>query len=86
MVHTCVVWGCSNRAGVGENARKFFDIPKVIHHQGKQTEELSAERRTLWLSRINRANFNPDPRKRHFKDDYYTDVHLLPTDCENQII
>jgi hypothetical protein len=67
MVKTCVVWGCTNRAGVGDSTIKFYDIPKVITHQGKQTEELSSERRVLWLSQINRANFNPDPNKRHFK-------------------
>ena len=67
MVKTCVVWGCTNRAGVGDSTIKFYDIQKVITHQGKQTEELSSERRVLWLSQINRANFNPDPNKRHFK-------------------
>ena len=67
MVNTCVVWGCTNRAGVVDSTSKFYDIPKVITHQGKQMEELSSERRVLWLSQINRANFNPDPNKRHFK-------------------
>ena len=67
MVNTCVVVGCTNRSSHVEKNLKFFEIPKLIKHQGVQTEELSTERRRLWLSRINRANFNPDPAKRHFK-------------------
>jgi len=68
MVNTCVVWGCTNRSGVEDSTKKFYNIPKVITHQGRKvTEELSSERRLLWLSRINRANFNPDPNKKHYK-------------------
>lgn len=59
MVNTCVVWGCNNRSVSGDENRRFYDIPKIVKHQGKQTEELSAERRTLWLARINRSDFNP---------------------------
>ena len=67
MVNTCVVWGCKNRSNGADTHLKFFDIPKVISHQGIQTKDLSNERRRLWLARINRAGFNPDPSKRHFK-------------------
>lgn len=52
---------------VGGNSLKFYEIPKVIVHQGRVTEELTKERRRLWLARINRANFAPDPSKRHYK-------------------
>ncbi|XP_048749237.2 uncharacterized protein LOC125661304 [Ostrea edulis] len=67
MVNTCVVWGCTNRSRPGDSSLKFFDIPKVIEHQGIQTKELTSERRRIWLARINRADFSPDPSKRHFK-------------------
>ncbi|CAC5403235.1 unnamed protein product [Mytilus coruscus] len=67
MVNTCVVYGCTNRSKPGDTDLKFFDIPKLIKHQGIQTEELSIERRRVWLARINRANFDPDPTKRHLK-------------------
>ncbi|XP_024919482.1 zinc finger protein 658B-like [Cynoglossus semilaevis] len=67
MVNTCVVSGCTNRAGKGDRKLKFFVIPKVICHQGKLTEDISTERRMLWLSRINRVNFNPEPSQRHYK-------------------
>lgn len=67
MVNTCVVWGCTNRSKPGDSSLKFFDIPKVIEHQGIQTKELTSERRRIWLARINRADFSPDPSKRHFK-------------------
>ncbi|XP_060081178.1 uncharacterized protein LOC132560527 [Ylistrum balloti] len=67
MVHTCVVWGCTNRADPRSTKRQYFDIPKVIHHQGENTERLSLERRNLWLARINREGFDADPNKRHYK-------------------
>jgi hypothetical protein len=67
MVNTCVVFGCTNRSTPGNSDLKFFDLPKVIVSQGKRTEELTTERRRLWLARINRAKFKPDPSKRHYK-------------------
>ncbi|KAL5013931.1 hypothetical protein ScPMuIL_008201 [Solemya velum] len=67
MVHTCVVWGCTNRANAGATKKQYFDIPKVIYSQGTETEKLSSERRNLWLVRINREGFDPDPTKRHYK-------------------
>ncbi|KAL5011769.1 hypothetical protein ScPMuIL_010320 [Solemya velum] len=67
MVHTCVVWGCTNRADAGATKKQYFDIPKVIYSQGTETEKLSSERRNLWLARINREGFDPDPTKRHYK-------------------
>ncbi|XP_033758965.1 uncharacterized protein LOC117341219 [Pecten maximus] len=60
MVHTCVVWGCTNRADPDTTKRQYFNIPKVINHQGTKTERLSTERRNLWLARINRDGFNPE--------------------------
>lgn len=47
MVNTCVVYGCTNRSQSGENSLKFYEIPKVIVHQGRVTEELTKERRRL---------------------------------------
>ncbi|XP_061841206.1 uncharacterized protein [Nerophis lumbriciformis] len=67
MGHTCVVSGCTNRANPGQGTTNFYDIPKVIVNQGKETERLSTERRNTWLARINRAGFTPDPAKRHYK-------------------
>ncbi|KAL5011770.1 hypothetical protein ScPMuIL_010321 [Solemya velum] len=46
-------------------AKKAKD--KVIYSQGTETEKLSSERRNLWLARINREGFDPDPTKRHYK-------------------
>ncbi|CAL9687164.1 unnamed protein product [Knipowitschia caucasica] len=67
MPSTCVVRGCTSRSGCGVVKRGFFDLPTVITNQGSETERLSTQRRTLWLARINREGFNPDPKKRHFK-------------------
>ncbi|XP_061182386.1 uncharacterized protein LOC133190715 [Saccostrea echinata] len=82
MVNTCVLWGCTRRSKPGDTAVKFYDIPKVIKHLGDETEELIIERRRLWLARINRADFNPDPTKRHNKvcSDHFITAHLGPTE------
>ncbi|XP_034023901.1 zinc finger and SCAN domain-containing protein 21-like [Thalassophryne amazonica] len=67
MVNSCVVLGCTNRVNAENKSVRFYDIPRVITHQGERTMELSSERRQLWLARINRENFKPDPKKRHQK-------------------
>ena len=64
--YVCVC-GCTHRSTDGDSDLKFFDTPKIVKHQGNQTEKLTTERRRLWLTRINRANFDPDPTKRHYK-------------------
>jgi hypothetical protein len=57
MVNTCVVYGCTNRSTDGHSELKFFDIPKIVKHQGNRTEELTTERRRLWLARINNVTY-----------------------------
>lgn len=51
------MFGCNNNSnknrGVG-----FYLIPKIISWQCSKTYNLSSERRTLWLKRINRRNFS----------------------------
>ncbi|XP_077523629.1 uncharacterized protein LOC144134630 [Amblyomma americanum] len=59
----CTVVGCSNRSDVtGRKKRptsaRFVSLPKVIENQCERTKTLSAKRRSLWLARIKRANFN----------------------------
>ena len=55
MVHTCCVVSCSNRQG-RDKGRSFY---RIIDGQGFQTKELSAKRRSAWLSSINRKNWTP---------------------------
>ena len=62
MVKVCVVSGCSNRQKKG--GVSFFSIPGVIESQGAKTKELSSQRRTLWLARINRKNWSPSSSSR----------------------
>ena len=52
MVNTCVVYGCTHRSTDGDSNLKFFDIPKIVKHQGNRTEELTTERRRLWRKSI----------------------------------
>ena len=58
MVHSCCVVGCTNRSFKG-SSKRFFRFPKVISHQGPQTEKLLEKRRTAWLSRVDRKDWTP---------------------------
>ncbi|XP_060085335.1 uncharacterized protein LOC132564721 [Ylistrum balloti] len=53
----CAIIGCSNESG--RCKASFFRLPAIITNQGEKTEELSTKRRTLWLSRISRADLTP---------------------------
>lgn len=52
----CCIANCTNRSG-GSNECRFFRIPKVVTHQGPNVESKSAAQRAMWISRINRKNF-----------------------------
>jgi hypothetical protein len=66
---------CTCTIKSNENLRKYsvtnitsgFLKYTNIHTWYEMIRTLSSERRVLRLSQINRANFNPDPNKRHFK-------------------
>ncbi len=69
----CCVVGCSQRSERDKNTR-FFNVLKVIHHQGEETRDLSQRRREKWLSNINRPSVtdgdvkNPMVCSLHFHD------------------
>lgn len=52
----CAIVGCGNKRGKKdkEGTIRFYSIPCVRKNEGPDTYNLSLERRTLWLSRINR--------------------------------
>ena len=52
--HSMIV-GCGNVSAERKDI-SFFRVPKVIKHQGEQTEKLSVERRRLWITAISRAD------------------------------
>lgn len=52
MVLFCRVLGCHNRGSRG-NDRSFYRLPAVVTGQGEKTQELSEERRRLWLASLN---------------------------------
>ena len=54
----CAVFGCSNRHDREKN-RSYYRLPKVINHQGEQTQKLSQARREKWLSNIARDDIKP---------------------------
>ena len=49
----CMVLGCSVRSGRDKNV-SFFRVPAVVKDRGEQEEELSHERRMMWISAISR--------------------------------
>ena len=49
MVVSCSIVNCTNRARKGTK-KKFYRIPKVIRHQGKQVEELTERRLEHFVS------------------------------------
>ena len=55
MPNFCMVVGCGNDSAKRKDI-SFFRVPKVIKHQGEQTEKLSEERRRLWITAISRAD------------------------------
>ena len=55
MVNFCAVVGCSNRSS-RECSKKFFRLPAIVSHQGKETRVLSDKRRAVWLSRLRRVD------------------------------
>ena len=69
MVNTCAIHGCHNRQDKAVK-RGFYSVPKVLIHQGKQTEDLSRLRRKTWIARINRKNFEPNQHKRVCSDHF----------------
>ena len=55
----CAIVGCGNRSN-RDKGKGFYRLPKVIKHQGDQTESLSRKRQSLWLARIKREDVSPE--------------------------
>ena len=66
MVNFCAVFGCSNRSS-RERSKSFYRLPSIVEHQGPETHMLSEKRRTLWLSRLRRADL---------KESQYSNVRI----------
>ena len=58
MVNTCTTFGCRNRADDAVK-RSYYVIPIIRRTEGSRPEQLSTERRELWLARVNRKNYTP---------------------------
>ncbi|XP_065884562.1 uncharacterized protein [Dysidea avara] len=54
MPHNCCVINCRNRG-----SSSFYRIPAVLTNQGEKTQELSANRRRLWITQIKKKNWEP---------------------------
>ena len=52
----CIVFGCSSKRG--KHRVTFASIPKIVTDQGEEHEELTRERRRLWISAISRGDTN----------------------------
>ena len=51
----CLMVGCSRKTGRGKGVR-LYRVPAIITNQSPEVEELSIERRRLWISAISRAD------------------------------
>ena len=49
----CLIVGCSRKTGRDKGIR-LYRVPAVVTNQGPEVEELSTERRRLWISAISR--------------------------------
>ena len=49
----CLIVGCSRKTGRDKGIR-LYRVPAVVTYQGPEVEELSTERRRLWVSAISR--------------------------------
>ncbi|XP_033760359.1 THAP domain-containing protein 1-like [Pecten maximus] len=73
MVHTCVVYGCTNRAD-NSAKRGFYGFPTVRLHEDKWSEELSRERRTKWIAAIGRKGFTPSVHSKVCSDHFVEEL------------
>ena len=49
----CIIGNCGRKSG--RNSILFYSVPAIIINQGKKGEELTPERRNLWISAIDRV-------------------------------
>ncbi|XP_022807222.1 uncharacterized protein LOC111344272 [Stylophora pistillata] len=52
----CAVVGCGHNNVRDKGKYSFFRIPKIISHNGEETERLSTERRKRWFKNIHRSD------------------------------
>ena len=52
MINYCRVLGCHNRTD-REKDLHFYRLPQVITNQGEDGQNISKDRRRLWLAKLN---------------------------------
>ncbi|XP_068680295.1 uncharacterized protein [Montipora foliosa] len=50
----CIIGNCGSKSG--RDSIRFYSVPSIITNQGEEFEELTRERRNLWISAIDRAD------------------------------
>ena len=50
----CIIGNCGSKSG--RDSIRFYCVPSIITNQGEEFEELTRERRNLWISAIDRAD------------------------------
>lgn len=50
----CIFGNCGSKSG--RDSIRFYSVPAIITNQGEEFEELTRERRNLWISAIGRAD------------------------------
>ncbi|KAK2561957.1 hypothetical protein P5673_015384 [Acropora cervicornis] len=54
VVVLCIIGNCGSKSG--RDSIRFYSVPSIITNQGEEFEELTRERRNLWISAIDRAD------------------------------
>ena len=50
----CIIGNCGSKSD--RDSIRFYSVPSIITNQGEEFEELTRERRNLWISAIDRAD------------------------------
>ena len=68
----CIIGNCGSKSG--RDSFRFYSVPASITNQGEEFEELTRERRNLWISAIDRADLKT---KNVLKDERVCSRHFI---------
>ena len=77
----CLIVGCGNRSGRNKGL-DFAKVPSIIENQGNEARELSAERRSRWISAISRDDLTDTI----FENDRVCEKHFVSGRPQNHVM
>ena len=70
----CIIGKCGSKSG--RDSIHFYSVPSIITNQGEEFEELTRERRNLWISAIYRADLKTN-FKNVLKNEHVCSRHFV---------